>query len=93
MNTLSFDKKVFHLDTIKRALYRFADNCSFDISCLDNEIRVVIITSNNDVNELIAKIRNEVIDQDLRDTLSKETHDIRTLILANAFSNTGLIES
>jgi len=93
MNNLFFDKKVFQIDTIKRALYRFADNCSFDISCVDDEIRVVIVTYNNDINELIAKIRNEVIDQDLRDTISKETHDIRILILANAFSNTGLIES
>jgi His-Xaa-Ser system protein HxsD len=40
----------------------------------------------------INKIKNEVLDQDLRDTLSQETANIRTLILANAFSNTGLIE-
>lgn len=93
MNTILFDKKVFQLDTIKKALYRFADNCSFDVSCFNNEIKVVILTSNIDINELIPKIRNEVIDQDLRDIVSKETINIRTLILANAFSNTGLIEN
>jgi His-Xaa-Ser system protein HxsD len=42
---------------------------------------------------LIARIRNEVIDQDLRSIIAKETSNVRTLILANAFSNTGLIES
>ena len=44
------------------------------------------------IEELKAQIRNEIIDQDLRDSISLETRDIRTLILANAFSNTGLID-
>jgi His-Xaa-Ser system protein HxsD len=93
---LSFDNQVFSIDTIKRALYRFADKCSFDIQLLGNEIKVTLHIalnlSNLDTDNLCSRIRNEVLDQDLRDTISKETTNIRTLILANAFSNTGLIE-
>lgn len=94
---LSFDNNVFSLDTIKRALYRFADRCSFDVQSSDIQTKVTVHVSANmsapAIDELCSKIRNEVLDQDLRDTISKETVNIRTLILANAFSNTGLIES
>ena len=91
------ESNVFSLETIKRALYRFADICSFDIGLTDQQIRVTLLlgAAANFINtdDLRARIRNEVLDQDLRDTISKETANIRTLILANAFSNTGLIES
>lgn len=94
---LSFDNNVFPLDTVKRALYRFADRCSFDVELMDKQIKVSLHVLNNMpeqvIDDLCFKIRNEVLDQDLRDIISKETVNIRTLILANAFSNTGLIES
>jgi His-Xaa-Ser system protein HxsD len=93
---LSFDSNVFLLDTIKRALYRFADRCSFDVVVADKQTKVTLhIPANMSepaIDELCSKIRNEVLDQDLRDSIAKETANIRTLILANAFSNTGLIE-
>lgn len=94
---LHFDSNVFSLETIKRALYRYADICSFDIGLTDQQIKVTlhVTTPANPVNteDLCARIRNEVLDQDLRDTISRDTANIRTLILANAFSNTGLVES
>lgn len=87
-DVITFDVDVFSLDTVKRALYRFSDKCSFDIQMKDKIITVTFQSQ----DDLITKIKNEVLDQDLRDTLSKETANIRTLILANAFSNSGLIE-
>jgi His-Xaa-Ser system protein HxsD len=86
---LTFDVQVFQLETVKRALYRFTDKCSFDIQLCENEIKVKL---HSDFDDLPSKIKNEVLDQDLRDTLAKETANVRTLILANAFSNTGLIQ-
>ncbi len=94
---LHFDSNVFSLDVIKKALYRFADQCSFDILLTDKQIEVMLHfpapASQSTINDLCFRIRNEVLDQDLRDTISKDTANIRILILANAFSNTGLIES
>lgn len=87
---IEFDSHVFSLDTIKKTLYRFSDKCSFDIAMKDNIITVVFQAKTEE--DWIGKIKNEVLDQDLRDIISKETENIRTLILANAFSNTGLIE-
>lgn len=89
-DVITFDALVFSLDTVKRTLYRFSDKCSFDIQMKDNVITVTFQAKTQD--DWIARIKNEVLDQDLRDTLSKETANIRTLILANAFSNTGLIK-
>ena len=89
-DVITFDANVFSLETVKRALYRFTDKCSFDIQVKDNVITVQIQSKTQD--DWVARVKNEVLDQDLRDTLSKETANIRTLILANAFSNTGLIE-
>lgn len=91
MDTIFFDKNVFQIDAIKRALYRFADKCSFEIICYDNEFKVIVFTKEH-YPTILDDIRNEVLDQDLRDSISKETRDLRNLILANAFSNTGLIE-
>ena len=94
---LYFDRKVFSLDTVKRALYRFADLCAFDIQLTDEQIKITLLVPISvdpmKMDDLCYRIRNEVLDQDLRDTISKDTANIRTLILANAFSNTGLIES
>ena len=89
-DVITFNADVFSLETIKRALYRFSDKCSFDIQVKDKVITVQIQSKSPD--DWATRIKNEVLDQDLRDTLSKETANIRTLILANAFSNTGLIE-
>lgn len=90
-DVITFDANVFSLDTIKRALYRFTDKFSFDIQVVKDTVITVQIQSKLQ-DDWGARIKNEVLDQDLRDTLSKETANIRTLILANAFSNTGLIE-
>lgn len=87
---ITFDALIFSLDTVKRTLYRFSDKCSFDIQMKDSVITVTFYAKTQE--DWIGRIKNEVLDQDLRDTLSKETANIRTLILANAFSNTGLIQ-
>ena len=89
-DVITFDTHVFSLDTVKRTLYRFSDKCSFDVQMIDDVITVTIQAKTQD--DWIGRIKNEVLDQDLRDTLFKETANIRTLILANAFSNTGLIQ-
>jgi His-Xaa-Ser system protein HxsD len=43
-----------------------------------------------DADVLLADFRNEVLDQVLRERIRDETQDTRNLILAAAFSSTGL---
>lgn len=42
------------------------------------------------IEGLVAAFRNEVLDQDLRSIIAKETEAIRNAVLAFAFSKTGL---
>lgn len=94
---LKFDTAIFSVETVKRALYRFGDRCAFDIRLEDPVIAVTVAGQErldpSALDVLCGKIRNEVLDQSLRDSISQETANIRTLILANAFSNSGLIET
>lgn len=43
-----------------------------------------------DASSAISSFRREVLDQDLREQLKKETEQVRNLILAHAFSKTGI---
>jgi His-Xaa-Ser system protein HxsD len=89
-----FSSKVYSLETIKKAAYRFADVMSVDFEVHDNEIvctlRFALSQSEADLERIIASFRTEVLDQDLRSIISVETAPIRNVILAHAFSKTGL---
>lgn len=92
---MQFEKQFFSIETIKKSLYKFADAAGFEITSDENNIYINIFKSdlsNHDTEELENSIRTEVLDQDLRDIVANETKDVRRLILANAFSNTTLLE-
>jgi His-Xaa-Ser system protein HxsD len=93
--TLSFDHSTASLDAIQRAIYRLSDRLSCDISEKDGLTEVLVhpIDSEADVESLLGDLRNEVLDQALRERIRAETSDIRNLVLALAFSKTGLAES
>jgi His-Xaa-Ser system protein HxsD len=58
-------------------------------------IEVTVLVSDNDVDfaTLVSELRCEVLDQVLRERIRAETADVRNLVLALAFSRTGLAES
>lgn len=92
---VSFDSSVFSLDAVKMACYRFLDRFTSEIELVDGRIVCHVDSADKLADlELDAQIRNfksEVLDQDLRLKLKAETEPIRNLILAHAFSKTGLI--
>ncbi len=93
---ITFSPGIYSLDTIKKASYKFTDLLAFEFAqAPTGEIRVILAAikeKKQDELELIAKrFKNEVLDQDLRETIAKETEGIRNLILAQAFSKTDLL--
>jgi His-Xaa-Ser system protein HxsD len=89
---LSFDRSGHSLDAVQRAAYRFSDRLSCDIS-EDPEAIEVMVHLADDTGEpeaVLADFRNEVLDQVLRERIRAETGDVRNLVLALAFSKTGL---
>jgi His-Xaa-Ser system protein HxsD len=88
-----FSTDVYDLDTVKRAAYRLTDRCAIDLRIAHSEIICTIrplANGDTDLPRLVAALINEVLDQDLRRTISAETASIRNVILAYAFSKTGL---
>ena len=92
-----FDDRVFSLDSIKKAAYRYIDKFSVDISIFEGHIHCKLNFSPKikPVSaELIADdFKREILDQDLRKTIATETEGVRNLILAHTFSKTTLVSS
>jgi len=94
---VNFDDRVFSLDSVKKAAYRFIDKFSIDIKLTENQIYCVLTFSQNISPEgaafLLEDFKREVLDQDLRATIASETEGVRNLVLAHAFSRTSLVTS
>jgi His-Xaa-Ser system protein HxsD len=90
---LCFDRAAHSVDAIQRAAYRFSDRLSLDLVAEDTVYRCHIHFDETDeyaINQVLADFRKEVLDQTLRERIRAETQEVRNLILALAFSNTGL---
>ncbi len=94
-HSLSFDRAAYSLDAVQRATYRFSDRLSCDISEEPETIEVTVHLAEgaSEQETVLANFRNEVLDQVLRERIRAETGDVRNLVLALAFSKTGLIDA
>jgi len=92
---ISFSPRVYSIESVKRAAYKFTDVSYFDFSVTDSEI-ICEVKAKSEIGEsafasMIEEFKNEVLDQDLRESISKETADIRNVILSYVFSKTSLL--
>lgn len=94
--TLEIDLTVINLNAVKQAAYKFTDQCAFAFEQKDKKLLITIsflhMMSPVEKEDILNKLHNEILDQDLRKIISDETEHVRNLILANAFSNSKLIE-
>lgn len=93
--TLVFSSQVYSIETIKKAAYRCSDVLSVDIIPRSGEIECILHFLSEPKEEeqfqrIVAAFRNEVLDQDLRAVIAKETEATRNAVLAFALSKTGL---
>ena len=95
--SVNFDSQVFSLKAVKKAAYKYIDSFSADISVKDDEVRCVLNFTSPRSDESCARLvddfKKEVLDQDLREKLKAETELVRNLILAHAFSKTGIVSN
>lgn len=89
---------VYSLNVIKKAAYKFSAEFSVNFEKIDDDTMKVYFDFNPSINdenkdEIIHQFHNELLDQDLREIVFKETENVRNLILAHTFSKTTLIES
>lgn len=93
---LSFDPKVYSTTALLKACYRFNDRFVFDIQTGLDKIEVHVESKRSDIGPEALRLalqdfRTEALDQNLRERIGAETAGVRNLILAHAFSRTGLV--
>lgn len=94
---LIFDERVFSIDAIQKAAYRFIHLFAIDFELLEGKINCILTPTQEQSPEgtehYLNEFKKEVLDQQLRLKIKSETEDVRNLILGIAFSNSGLIAS
>ena len=94
---LSIDTRVYSLDAIKKTAYKFAALTSVILQSKSDTVVSVLFNfagtqGKNDPERVISDFCNELLDQDLREIIKRETTPVRNLILAHAFSHSSLVE-
>jgi His-Xaa-Ser system protein HxsD len=95
---VTFEAAHYSAGAIQQAVYRFSDRLSCDLSTSEDGTRFrcllhLTLPADVDAESVLADFKNEVLDQTLRERIRDETREVRNLILALAFSNTGLVEA
>jgi His-Xaa-Ser system protein HxsD len=88
------DTSLFSKDAVFKCLYWYGDKFHTNISFEDSKTFKISITPQSNANikadelELYQqKLERDLIDFNLRDIVTKETQNIRDLLIAKAFSN------
>jgi His-Xaa-Ser system protein HxsD len=87
---------LYSLSAIKKTAYKFASQCSVFLQDKQEQELCVLFTFteptvSEKIQQVIADFSDELMDQDLREIIAKESEAVRNLILAQAFSKTSLI--
>lgn len=91
-----FDVSVYSLDLIQKACLKHSDLASFDFKLLNQSVHLTITPAKDtgvNASQILYIIKNEVLDQALREKISRETEMERNLILSYAFSNSLLVKN
>jgi His-Xaa-Ser system protein HxsD len=90
---LYFDAALHTGDAIQRAAYKMSDRLSCDLVRAGDGFRCTLHVEDGEIDATIAEFRNEVLDETLRERIRAETAEVRNLILALAYSRTGLVDA
>lgn len=96
ISTLVFDPAVYALMAVEKAAYRFSDRFTCQIEITQAGLQVTLKPKRSAMSEEAHQValddfQTEVLDQNLREKIKLDTAPIRNLILAHAFSRTGLV--
>jgi len=92
--TLIFDERIYSVEAIQKATYRYMNLFTPDLSLANGQIHCLLNPSKELSLETfenhIDDFKKEVLDQHLRLKIRAETESVRNLIIGIAFSNTSL---
>ena len=92
----TIDLRSYRLTAVQKTAYRYADRCTAILGASDQQQLPVTFlfppsTVESAAREAVRQFFQELLDQELREQIGSETHAIRSLLLAHAFSKTDLI--
>lgn len=93
MTVLKFDKAAYSIEAAQAAAYRFIDRLTVVVSSTPEALvcEVEPIQGRSvDFDAAVADFKRELLDQQLRQRIGRETESVRNLVLSLAFSRTGL---
>ena len=86
---LFIEKSLYNEDVLHKCFYWYSSNFNIDISVHSEQLFLVKLQSNYetaDWENILQRIKRDLIDFKLRDIVTKETKTIRELIVAKAFA-------
>ena len=93
---LDFDAQCVSLIAIKKASYIFTDKFAVNVEEVKNKFICTMLFKKDideaDMEDIAIDFRNEILDQELREEISQKTEPVKNLILAFAFSKSGLTD-
>ena len=92
---IEIDEQIYCLEAVQKASYRFIDRLTVFITRCNGQIICEVEPVNGTESHLdqnVANFKRELLDQQLRKQIKNETEPARNLILAYAFSRSGLQE-
>jgi His-Xaa-Ser system protein HxsD len=93
---IQVDERLYHEDVIFKCFYWYAGNFQTDISRIEGHMFEISLTANEPVSDwevVLGRIQRDLVDFKLRDIVTKETVNIRELIVAKAFAYAGLSDN
>lgn len=96
MHEVSFDLRLFTAEAVKKAVYVFIDRFAADLVVEGDTLRCKICFTpsipEQAHEELLAAFKHEALDQELRESIRRETAAVRNAILALALRPSGLVK-
>lgn len=90
------DLQLYTLDAAMRAAYKLTDRCFVLLERHESSAELIAFligrSPSTDLSSVALEFRNELLDQQLRCQLEMQFRDVRTLIVAQAFSEGNLID-
>jgi His-Xaa-Ser system protein HxsD len=90
---LPLDRSAYSLEAAQKAAYRFIDRLTVVLSQDDTHVLCdidAIPRFQSQLDRVLADFKRELLDQQLRCQIKAETEGVRNLIMAYAFSRSGL---
>lgn len=86
---VTINSNLYHSEIIHKCLYWYSNKFNINIELIGDHFEITMVSISQDLNikDIEADLRRDLIDFKTRDIISKETSNIREMLIAKAFAN------